>query len=138
MPKKVPDDLEGFNPFAELLGLVFTRCENGESECALEVSRKFLNPHGVVHGGVAYSLADTGMGAAAWSCIDEDELCATIEIKIIYFKAVTSGTLHCRTKLLNRSRTIATFESEIVNDGRLAAKAIGTFSVFKDRNAASG
>jgi len=131
MPKKLPLKSEGFNPFGELIGLNFSKCEKGYSQCVLEVNEKLLNPHKVLHGGVIYSMADTGMGGALYSCVDEDELCATIEIKIVYFTAATSGILTCDTKLVHRSKHIATLESEIVNNGCVIAKAIGTFSIFK-------
>ncbi len=131
MPKKFPLKSEGFNPFGELIGLNFSECKKGYSRCALEVNDKLLNPHKVLHGGVVYSLADTGMGAALYSDLDDDELCATVEIKIVYFVAVTSGTLTCETKVIHRSKRIAVLESEIKNDGRLTAKAMGTFSISK-------
>jgi len=131
MPKKFPLKSEGFNPFGELIGLNFSKLKKGYSQCILEVNEKLLNPHKVLHGGVIYSMADTGMGGALYSYLDEDELCATIEIKIVYFTAVTSGILTCETKLIHKSKKIAVLESEIKNDGRLIAKAIGTFSIFK-------
>jgi len=131
MPKKFPPQSEEFNPFGALIGLSFSECSEGYSRCALEVAEKLLNPHKVLHGGVVYSLADTGMGAALYTDLDDDELCATVEIKIAYFAAVTSGTLTCETKLIHRSKRIAVLESEIKNDGRLTAKAMGTFSVSK-------
>ena len=131
MPKKVPLESEGFNPFGELIGLDFVKCERGYSQCVLEVNERLLNPHKVLHGGVIYSMADTGMGGALYSYLDDDELCATIEIKIVYFKAVTSGTLTCDTKIVHRSKRIAALESEIAKDGHLVAKATGTFSIFR-------
>ncbi|MEN3017358.1 MAG: PaaI family thioesterase [Candidatus Methanosuratincola petrocarbonis] len=131
MPKKFPLKSEGFNPFGELIGLNFSKCEKGYSYCILEINEKLLNPHKVLHGGVTYSMADTGMGAALYSDLDEDELCATIEIKIVYFKAVTSGILTCETKVIHKSKKFAIMESEIKNNGYPIAKAIGTFSIFK-------
>ncbi len=131
MPKKFPLESGPFNPFGELIGLNFSECKNGFSRCALEVTEKLFNPNKVLHGGVVYSLADTGMGAALYSDLAEDELCATVEIKIAYFVAVTSGTLTCETRVIHRSRRIAVLESEVRNNGRLTAKAMGTFSVSK-------
>jgi len=131
VPKKFPLRSDQFNPFGELIGLNFSECKKGYSRCSLEVAEKLLNPHKVLHGGVVYSLADTGMGAALYTDLDDDELCATVEIKIAYFAAVTSGTLTCETKVIHRSKRIAVLESEIKNDGRLTAKAMGTFSVSK-------
>ena len=129
MPKKSPS--EGLHPFAELIGLTHSKVEKGYSECTLEVEEKLLNPHKVVHGGVIYSMADTGMGSALYPYLDEDELCATIEIKVVYFTAVTSGTLVCKTRLIHKGKRIAVLESEVEADGRPVAKAIGTYSIFR-------
>jgi len=131
MAKEVPADTTGFNPFGDLIGLQFVKCEGGQSRCTLEVEQRLLNPHGAVHGGVLYSMADTGMGGAMYTVMDRDELCATIEIKVTYFKAVRSGTLVCDTRIISRGRRVAALESEITSDGRLVAKASGTFSVFR-------
>jgi acyl-CoA thioesterase len=131
VPKKFPLESEEFNPFGALIGLDFSECKNGFSRCALEVTEKLFNPNKVLHGGVVYSLADTGMGGALHSDLAEDELCATVEISIAYFAAVTSGTLSCETRVIHRSRRIAVLESEVRNNGRLTAKAMGTFSVSK-------
>ena len=131
MPKEFPLESTGFNPFGELIGLSFSLCEKGFSRCALQVTDSLLNPHRVLHGGVIYSLADTGMGGALYTDLDEAESCATVQIDIFYFAPVTSGTLICNTKLVHRSRKVAVLESEVENDGRLVAKALGTYSVFK-------
>ena len=132
MPKKIPLRAEGFNPFFDLIGLKFVRCEDGCSQCILKVEEQLLNPQRVLHGGVIYSMADSGMGGALYSCMEQDELCATVEIKISYFKAVTSGTLTCNTRILHRTRTLAALESEIIDDSNLIAKATGTYSIFKE------
>jgi acyl-CoA thioesterase len=131
MGKEMPADMSGFNPFGDLIGLQFVKCEGGQSRCTLEVEQRLLNPHGAVHGGVLYSMADTGMGGAMYTVMEKEELCATIELKIVYFKAVRSGTLVCDTRIISRGRRVAALESEITNDGRLVAKASGTFSVFR-------
>ena len=135
MGKEIPADMSGFNPFGDLIGLQFVKCEGGQSRCTLEVEQKLLNPHGAVHGGVLYSMADTGMGGAMYTVMEKEELCATIEIKIVYFKAVSSGTLVCDTRIISRGRRVAALESEITSDGRLVAKASGTFSVFRAKEA---
>ncbi len=131
MGKEMPADISGFNPFGDVRGLQFVKCENGQSRCTLEVGQRLLNPHGVVHGGVLYSMADTGMGGAIYSVMEESELCATVEIKIVYFKGVRGGTLVCDTRIINRGKRIAALESEITSDERLVAKANGTYSVFR-------
>ncbi len=131
MRKQFDLQAKEFHPFGELIGLQFTGCEEGSSQCVLEVNEKLLNPHKVLHGGVIYSMADTGMGAALYSYLNEDELCATLEIKIVYFSSASSGTLTCNTKVIQKRKHFAALESEIYDDKQLIAKATGTYSVFK-------
>jgi len=134
MPRNFPLKSKGFNPFGELIGLNFIKVDNGYSQCALRVNEKLFNPHKVLHGGVIYSMADTGMGGALYPLLDESELCTTIEIKINYFKAVKSGNLVCDTKVIHKGKKIAVMESEIKNNKQLIAKATGTLSIFKIEN----
>jgi len=131
--KEFSPEKEGFNPFGELIGLKFTGYGDGKSQCVLEVAENLFNPHSVLHGGAIYSMADTGMGGALYSLLDEEESCATVEIKISYFKALTSGTLVCDTIVVNRTKRIAVLESEIKESDRLVAKASGTFYIFSSR-----
>jgi acyl-CoA thioesterase len=131
MAKNSPLNMKGFHPFGDLIGLKFTKLEKGYSQCTLDIVDKLLNPHKVVHGGVLYSMADTGMGAAAYTNLDKKELCVTIEIKINYFKTVKSGVLTCDTKVVHQGKKIVTLDSEIFNEGQIVAKAIGTYSIFE-------
>ena len=118
------------HPYADLIGLNIDTMESGHSRCSIEVCEKLYNPHRVVHGGVIYSLADTGMGAALYPSLKDGELCATIEIKINYFRPVTSGMIVCKTKIINRGKTIANMESVIYCGEELIAKANGHYSIF--------
>ena len=119
------------HPFADLIGLVFESVHQGRSLCRIEVENKLLNPHGVVHGSVLSALADTGMGGALYPLLGEEESCATIEIKISYFKSVQEGTLECNTRLIHKGKTVASLESEIFSNNDLVAKASGTYSIFR-------
>lgn len=131
MSKNSPLNIKGFHPFGDLIGLKFIKLDKGYSQCILDVVDKLLNPHKVVHGGVLYSMADTGMGAAAYTILGQNELCVTIEIKINYFKAVNGGNLTCNTNIVHQGKKIVTLESEILNNGQIVAKAIGTYSIIK-------
>ncbi|MHA2392130.1 MAG: PaaI family thioesterase [Promethearchaeota archaeon] len=131
MVKNFPLNTKGFHPYGELIGLSFTKLEKGYSKCTLNVEQKLMNPHGFLHGGVMYSMADTGMGAALYSLLGENELCATVEIKISYFKPVKEGTLICDTHVIHKGKNISVLESEIKNNENLVGKATGTFSIFK-------
>lgn len=120
--------------FQLLIGLEMDERGDGMSRCRLEVGERHMNPHG----GVLYAMADTGMGAAVYSRLAPEESCATIELKMVYLAPVRGGVLECTTRLVQRSRRIAVLESEVWNDERLAAKALGTFAIFEDREAGRG
>lgn len=121
---------DAFNSFGELLGLKQVSVEAGISQFLLEVAEKHLNPHQVIHGGVLYTMADTGMGAALYDRLTPDESCTTIEIKINYIKPVTTGILICESKVIHRGRRTALIESNINNNGQLVVKAMGTFFIL--------
>jgi acyl-CoA thioesterase len=136
MPKQYPVAAKGFSPFRELVGVTFTKVENGYSHCVMEVDKKLLNLVGFVHGGAIYTMADSGMGAALYSFLDEDELFVTVEADIFYLKTVSSGTLSCEAKVIHRGKRTAVMEAEIRNEGQLVAKATGMFSVYRGRRTA--
>jgi acyl-CoA thioesterase len=97
------------------------------------VAPKLLNPHGVLHGGVLYTMADTSMGYAVYSTLDRGQSCATIEIKMVYLKPVLEGRVRCVTKLVHRGARIAVLESSLACSKILVAKALGTFAIFAAR-----
>ena len=134
MSVRVPPP-ERFGAFSQLVGLSISRAEHGYCECVVEVSDRLLNYVKMVHGGVISTMADFGMAAALYTTFDEDELPATIEIKVSYLAFVTSGVLTCESRVLHRSGRIAFLESEITNNGRLVAKATGTYRVYKANRA---
>jgi len=133
MPKGYPMGAKGFSPFRDLVGVTFTKVDSGYSHCVLEVDKRLLNPAGIVHGGALYTLADSGMGAALFSSVGEGEMFLTVETSIFYFKAVSSGTLTCESKVVHRGKRIAMMEAEIRNGGQTVARAVGTFSIYRGK-----
>jgi acyl-CoA thioesterase len=119
--------------FQKVIGLDVCERANGMSRARIAIGDEHMNPHGVVHGAVIYALADTGMGAALYTRLDEAESCATIEIKIAYMASAREGELECETRLISKGRRVAFLESEVRNEGKLVAKAMGTFAVFETR-----
>ena len=118
------------HPFAEHIDLIVDEQRAGSSRVSLVVGANHLNPHGVVHGAIAYAMADTGMGAALYPTLSAGQICATIEIKINYFKPIVSGRLVCVTEMVNRGRSVANLSSRIHVDDKLVALANGNYAIF--------
>ncbi len=123
-------------PFLDHIGLVVREHGPGASTCALTVQPFHRNSSGLVHGAVLFALADTGMGAALFPTLEQGDACATVELKISYFKPVRDGELVCTSRLVHRARTIANLESSIELDGIEVARANGHFAVMRRSPAA--
>jgi len=119
------------NPFADHVGFVLEPDVAGRSLARLTTMPQHLNPNRVVHGAVLYAMADTGMGAAVFPTLAPGEMCATIEVKMTYLKAIGEGEVVCRTVLVNRGKRVAYLESSVTAGEVLLAKASGTYAIFR-------
>lgn len=121
------------HPYGELLQMTVVTpgtASSGVSRLTLNTGAHLHNPQNVVHGGVMYSLADTGMAAALYPTLKAGEICATIDIHMSYFKPVTQGLLVCDTKIINKGKRVAHLESNVYCNDILIARANGNFSIL--------
>ena len=120
----------GVGPIAALLGIRRVSMDGGRSVFEVTIGPDHMNPHGVVHGGVVYTLADFAMGGALTSTLDAGERCATLELKINYLAAARGGELRAEASVVSRSRRVAVMEARVYDDtARLIALATGSFYV---------
>ena len=124
-------------PFVNHIGLVIEGSASGTSRCSLAVREIHLNSSGVVHGAVLFALADTGMGAALYSVLGSEHLCATIEAKINYFKPIRQGSIVCTSELVHRSKSVASLEATLTVEADVVARGFATFSVFLRKSASA-
>ena len=117
--------------FARALGLKMVERGDGRCVMAIDVEReRHFSPQGAAHGGVAYSLADTAMGGALTSLLDDGLWCATLEIKFNYHVRVGEGRLSCEAQVLHRGKRVANIDARLFQDGRLVSSANGNFAIF--------
>jgi acyl-CoA thioesterase len=114
------------------VGLNWLQREKGHSRGEVQVTPALLNPYGFLSGGVLFTMVDYGMGAALSGLLAEDERSATIEIKLNFLSAVSSGRVVADTTIVHPGRTIVYMESKVEReDGRLVAVATGSFYRFR-------
>lgn len=117
--------------FARALGLQMVERGGGRCVMAIDVEReRHFSPQGAAHGGVAYSLADTAMGGALTSLLDDGLWCATLEIKFNYHVRVGEGRLTCEAEVLHRGKRVANIDAKLYQNGRLVSSANGNFAIF--------
>jgi len=120
------------SPFAELLNLEPVEHEKGSVVLRLPFSEKLLQSLGRVHGGALFSLADHASGWAAYSTLESNERCATLEMKINYIAAVHDEDCLAYATVVHRGRTSIVVEADIKTAaGRLVAKTLATFIVLR-------
>ncbi len=135
MTKARPEQSErgpdpGVGPFAGLLGIRRTLMAGGRARFEVTVGPQHLNPHGMVHGGVVYSLVDYAMGGALTSLLAPGERCATLEIKINYVAPVTAGLLAAEAGVVDRTARVGVLDARVhTGGGGLVALAMGTFYI---------
>ena len=61
-------------PLAVFLGMSVEKTGYGTARAEVTIDERHLNPNGVAHGSVVFTLADTSMGAATMSILDEGRI----------------------------------------------------------------
>lgn len=103
---------------------------DGRSAFELTIRPEHMNPHGVVHGGVVYTLADFAMGGALTSVLEPGERCATLEVKINYLAPAVSGEIRAEACVVSRTRRVAVMEARVFGEAqRMIALATGSFYI---------
>lgn len=105
-------------------GMTVTSVGGGKAQGVLEVCSTSLNPHGTVHGGCLYTLADTVAGSAvAASCGGP---CVTVSGTMEFLRPATGATVHCEASPKKLGSTICTMQV-VLTDQDHKEVATGTF-----------
>ncbi len=123
-------------PFMRELGAVLVHADAGSSELVLDLEPRHMNSWGVGHGGVVMALLDVAMARAGRTMERHATGTVTVEMKTSFF-APARGRLRALGRVLHRSITMAYCEAELLDgDGKLVAKAMGTFKFLRRLEAA--
>lgn len=124
-------------PIAKFLGFSISDVSDGCVEIAFAADEKIhANPMGTLHGGLLCAIADTAMGLAYATPLDEGEMLTTIELKINFLKPVWNPTLHAVGKVVKRGQTIGLLECDIFDErNKLVARASSTCMALRGKKA---
>jgi acyl-CoA thioesterase len=126
---------EGYDafPLQSFLDFDIRDGPDGAVVAFLEVDDRHLNPNGIVHGGVVFTLADTAMGRATMAVLGDGQICASIEVSVRYLRPIPGGRLVATASVLRAGRRIVHLECGITVDGddRPVAVLQGSFAVLE-------
>jgi len=99
--------------FSEWMGLKVTEVTEGTSRVEMVVREDMLNGFGVLHGGVAFALADS---AFAFACNARNNLTLALDAQISFLKKGALGdTLIACVEELHNGGTTGVYEAKITN-----------------------
>ena len=115
------------NKFGNYLGVKISEIKIAYAKCELAIREDFMNPHGTVHGGVIFTLADIAAGTAASTY---GQACTTLDAHIQFLAAAKkSHVLYCEANEIKHGKTISVYETRMTDEtGKLIST--GTYTFF--------
>lgn len=124
-PAQVIEHMLQHDRFSQWLGISVVEIKEGYSKIKMTVREEMLNGFGIVHGGIAFSLADS---AFAFACNNRNNLSVALDTSINFIKPVHPGDeLIAEAKELHNGRSTGLYHISIYNQhNHLVAQFKGT------------
>lgn len=111
--QKIVVHMMGHDKFSQWLGITILDIKEGYSKIQMTVREEMINGFGIVHGGIAFSLADS---AFAFACNNRNNLSVALDTSINFTKATNVGdTLTAEAKEIHNGRSTGLYHITITN-----------------------
>ena len=106
-------------PAAVMLGweLVAVDPEAGTIEMAFEATEHFLNPFGMVQGGLLAAMLDDTLGPALVATLGPGESAPTTDLHVQFLRPARPGRLVGRGRIVRKGRDVGFMAGELVDAG---------------------
>jgi len=99
--------------FSQWLGIEVLEIKDGYSKLKMTVRKEMINGFGIVHGGIAFSLADS---AFAFACNNRNVLSVALDTSINFLKPVhVDDILTAEAKEIHNGRSTGLYHITITN-----------------------
>ena len=99
--------------FSQWLGISVIEIKGGYSKISMTVREEMINGFGIVHGGIAFSLADS---AFAFACNNRNNLSVALETTINFLKPVAPGdVLTAEASEIHNGKSTGLYLIKVVN-----------------------
>lgn len=110
---EVVDHMMGNDLFSQWLGIKVLEVKEGYSKIKMTVRSEMMNGLGIVHGGIAFSLADS---AFAFACNNRNNLSVALDTSINFLKPVhVDDELIAEAKEIHNGRSTGLYQITIIN-----------------------
>lgn len=111
--RQVVDHMMLHDKFSQWLGIEVLDIQEGYSKIKMTVRAEMINGFGIVHGGIAFSLADS---AFAFACNNRNNLSVALDTSINFTKAIQVGDeLTAEAKETHNGRSTGLYFITITN-----------------------
>lgn len=111
--KQVVDHMMQHDAFSQWLGVEVLDVQEGYSKIQMTLRNEMVNGFGVIHGGIAFSLADS---AFAFACNNRNNLSMALDTSITFTKATKPGdVLTAEAKELHNGRSTGLYIITVTN-----------------------
>lgn len=112
-PREVVTHMMEKDLFSQWLGISVIEIKEGYSKIKMTVRPEMINGFGIVHGGIAFSLADS---AFAFACNNRNILSVALDTSINFLKPVHVGDLlTAEAKELHNGKSTGLYHITITN-----------------------
>lgn len=113
LAKSVVDHMMKNDLFSQWLGIEVVGIKEGYSKIKMTVRTEMINGFGIVHGGIAFSLADS---AFAFACNNRNNLSVALDTSINFLKAVNvNDVLTAEATEIHNGRSTGLYHINITN-----------------------
>lgn len=107
------DDLKAGDRFGSWLGIQCLKIEPGYCKLQMTVRDEMVNPLGITHGGIVFSLADTAFG---YACNAGNRQAVALDVSISFIKASKPGdTLIAETQQIHNGKSTGVYLITVTN-----------------------
>ncbi len=111
-------------PIFSTLGLELVDMKDREARIAMEAGINFANPMGTIHGGILATLADTAMGLAFITTLDQGDSFTTVDLTVKYMRPFFPARVSAKGWVVKRGKNLGLCQSEVLDqEGNLLAVA---------------
>jgi uncharacterized protein (TIGR00369 family) len=119
-------------PAAVLLGweLVAVDPEAGTIEMAFHATEQFLNPFGMIQGGMLAAMLDDTLGPALVATLEPGTSAPTTDLHVQFLRPARPGRLVGRGRIVRKGRDVGFMSGELLGpDGEVVAVATATAQI---------
>ena len=115
--------------FTDYIGIKLEQASKGSVRLSCPIEERHLNPHGIAHGGVSFTMLDTACGVAGTTLCQEGHGVVTQCADIHFFRPVLPGTVYAESRILKAGRHTAFASADLLDEAGTVC-VHGEFEMF--------